>query len=551
MFTKYEYSSDLSNELLNFSDLIIKKSQEYHLKKYRFLFLLEREFHISLFENLIKHIRNQDLGEIGIMSTSYIPSRDGRASSGARLNVITEIIGNEFIPVNVPADFSPDITYFADTPSEYDGHLGFKVCIGHGTICKGSFYVDSTKIRRDNFADLICVPGSIHKEVLQKNIFKPIEVTGIPKLDPMFSGKLKRNDILEKFGLDPQKRTILFAPTYNREFSLLPFLKGDFRSYFPDYTNVIVKLHGIEREEVKEHYRNLSDNDKSISYSENHNIVECFAAADLLVSDVSSVVYEFAASGKPVILFDSPLQKKHPKYNENDLEYRFRDVGSRFSNPYYLKHLILQFLIMPESTESIASQFVSVRDGSSTERVITKAIEYLENKIEKSALHITESINGNHNKLSRRFSRDFNVRIIKDHSEINGVKNGDPIVVLNGNYQYSSMFSSLLRNHHEFEDAEIYIPMISERFGSITQSVNVYHPQANGIADSLIGDPVVSASPGESVYYNSDFFPVAFSYAGSDSKTLAVLVDACVNNKIVKEQDMSVRIAKDCFAYRG
>lgn len=510
---------------------------------------MEREFHISLFENIIKYIKDHDLGEIGILSSSYVPSTQGKASVGARLHIVQSIAGNDFIPVNTPAEYDPDITFFADVPSEYDGHLGIKVCIGHGTICKGSFYIDSSKIRRDNYADLICVPGTIHREVLQKNIFKPIEVTGIPKLDSLFSGILERDEILNNLGLNPDNRTILFAPTYNYEFSLLPWLKGDFRDYFPDYINVIIKLHGVEKEETKEYYRKLASISVGISYSENHNIVECFQAADLLVSDVSSVVYEFAATGKPVLLFDSPCQKEHPKFNEKDLEYMFRDIGIRFKEPNELKHLILQSLILPESNDRIAENFVSIRDGSSSEKVVQYAVQLCESGVEKPILYITGSTNGNHQKLVGRYNKDFRIKIINEVYDVNFSSVNNNICVLNGNYNYSPMFPSFLGNHHVYEKAELIIPMVSRHFEVPGQDVVLFHPQANGVPDNRAGEPIVATTPGESVNYDSDFIPLAFSYTGGDSEIIAYVLNACLQEKIVSVTKESVRIAKDCFVY--
>ena len=519
------------------------------LRKYRFLFLLEREFHISLFENLIHYIREQELGIIGIFSTSFRPSLDGKASSGARLSKVADLIGYDFVAVNTPKEFDPDISFFADTPSEYDGHLGFKVCIGHGTICKGSFYTKSTRMRRDNYADLVCVPGSIHKEILSKNIFKPVEITGIPKLDNIYTGKIDNNEIFKKLELSPEKRTLLFAPTYNKEFSLIPWLKKSFRDYFPEYTNVIIKLHGVEREDIKAYFKKLAVNDESISYCENHNIAECFAVSDLLVSDVSSVVYEFASLGKPVLIFDSPLMKTHPKYDENDLEYRFRDVGVRFSNPDNLKHLILQTLMLPETRDDIYDQFISVRNGTSSELVVKKAIEYLGNRSFKPGLFITKSDNGTHLKLKKRFEREFAVVIIDSEEDIDDEESILDLTVLNGNFEYSPMLPSFLKYHHKYKKTEIVIPMISAKFGLPEQGVVNYHPQARGVKDSLIGNPVVSSSPGESRKYDSEFIPLAFSYSGKDRNTLKILIDACNNMKKVKLPQKSVLIAEDCFIY--
>ena len=66
-------------------------------------------------------------------------------------------------------------------------------------------------------------------------------VTGIPKLDPFFTpGAYDNAALCKRLGLDPSKKTVLFAPSYKP--SCIPFLKEKVLELTSEY-NVVVKLH--------------------------------------------------------------------------------------------------------------------------------------------------------------------------------------------------------------------------------------------------------------------------------------------------------------------
>ena len=298
----------------------------------------------------------------------------------------------------------------ADFSYQYVEGLGKIVNIGHGTICKGWFFTDKLISRRENCADLMCVPGTIHKEILEKQVRIPIEVTGMAKLDSLFMGEWNREEVLRTMNLNPDNKTILFAPTFNRELSIVPHLRTDFRKYLPDYLNIIIKLHGAAPEEWKREYRMLADRDENMYYSESMDISPSFAAADLLITDVSSVIYEFASLGKPVLLFDSPTQKEYANYSAGDLEYRFRDVGTRITHVGEIQERVFNMLLRPDASKrskEIANQFISVRDGTSAEKIVSRALSLLQEQEPRGTLIIDNpdgyDLSGMVNKYGNRY----------------------------------------------------------------------------------------------------------------------------------------------------
>ncbi|MEA1972777.1 MAG: CDP-glycerol glycerophosphotransferase family protein, partial [Candidatus Cloacimonadota bacterium] len=66
-------------------------------------------------------------------------------------------------------------------------------------------------------------------------------LTGIPKLDPFFiEGTYNNKNLTAKIGINPHKKTVLFAPSYKP--SCIKFVQEKLTDLLPEY-NVIIKLH--------------------------------------------------------------------------------------------------------------------------------------------------------------------------------------------------------------------------------------------------------------------------------------------------------------------
>ncbi|MCD4829293.1 MAG: tetratricopeptide repeat protein [Candidatus Cloacimonetes bacterium] len=343
----------------------------------RLLFFLERELHLPVLAPLMHEAHRRGLGEIGIYSVSYVASTEGVPGRGLRQSVVEQMVNVPFQLVSDPHQWRPDITFMADFSYQFVEGLGKLVNVGHGTIGKGWFFSRQLISRRENCADLLCVPGEIHAEALSDQVFIPIAVTGMPKLDAVFRGDYNREDILRRHGLDPGNKTALFAPTFNSELSIVPHIGHDLRRYIPDYLNIFIKLHGAAPEDQKRAYRAFAESHPNVACSEEMDIGPAFAACDVLLTDVSSVIYEFLALGKPVVLFDSPTMANYAGYDENDLEHRYRDAGCRFSDMQRLPDCLSRSLLSPisEPLRQLGRRFVSKQDGNSAGLVLDAALE--------------------------------------------------------------------------------------------------------------------------------------------------------------------------------
>lgn len=149
-----------------------------------------------------------------------------------------------------------------------------------------------------------------------------IREVGYPKSDKVIQGEWQREKVLTGIGLDPERKTLLYAPAFNEGASLREFgpqLVQILASI--ENCNVIIKL-------AVDHF--VAANDQHINggvnwfealarfealshvYLSRERLVDPYlAAADVLVTDVSSVSFEFMVLGKPVVFVDTPRFFSH------------------------------------------------------------------------------------------------------------------------------------------------------------------------------------------------------------------------------------------------
>ena len=143
-------------------------------------------------------------------------------------------------------------------------------------------------------------------------------LTGLPKLDPLFwEGYYDNAMLTKKLGIDPNKKTVLFAPSYKP--SCISYIQSHITDLLQEY-NLIVKLHpyswGGKYASHSQHkfYEKLAKkyNDVFLIEKEDYDIYPYLFLADTLISDTSSVINEFLALGKHGIIYVLPESKlKH------------------------------------------------------------------------------------------------------------------------------------------------------------------------------------------------------------------------------------------------
>ena len=174
--------------------------------------------------------------------------------------------------------------------------------------------------------DLLLLPGKFLKDEYTKKLdFAPddrrLVVTGFPKLDPVFQGKYSSDSTKRELGLDPKKKTVLYAPTWGGASSLgrwgnqlwcrwpvvehFDIFKKFAASVKAHGANLIVKVHHISNLPEKNRLREFC-HDEDVAWIDDDpglmtDILPIINCSDVLVSDLSGAIPEFAACDKPVV----------------------------------------------------------------------------------------------------------------------------------------------------------------------------------------------------------------------------------------------------------
>jgi len=158
---------------------------------------------------------------------------------------------------------------------------------------------------------------------------------GYPKSDALLQGRHDRRHVLEQLGLDPARKTVLYAPAWDAGGSLRSFGEEVIEQLLSlTDVNVVVKLHPISYTDSSspnfewyaggvdwvERFRRFESNPR-FRHVTSFQVDPLLVASDLLVTDFSSVALEFMVLDKPVIYLDCPeyFEKtlKHPAYNSD------------------------------------------------------------------------------------------------------------------------------------------------------------------------------------------------------------------------------------------
>ncbi len=212
-------------------------------------------------------------------------------------------------------------------------------------------------------------------------------LVGYPKLDRLASGSIDGAAVRRSLGLAGGRATVLYAPTYSTASSLHLAGEGIVRGLADAGCNVIVKLHdrsldgdprytgGIDwRTRMRELER-----PGQIVYVESPDASPCLAAADAMVTDHSSVGFEFLVLDRPLIVFDAPDLPAAARINPEKVE-SLRSAATVVHNVAELIAGIASELRAPARLSSQRRQVAAEMfhdAGHATERAIALARELL------------------------------------------------------------------------------------------------------------------------------------------------------------------------------
>lgn len=111
----------------------------------------------------------------------------------------------------------------------------------------------------------------------------------------------EKKALLNKYG---RKQIVLYAPTFSPKLTSLLFMKEALVELVRKRDVLaIIKQHPFTRSEWVEEYRELAVNHEHILFMDDFSVAKYQLMADVMISDTSSVIYEFLLKDKPVITY--------------------------------------------------------------------------------------------------------------------------------------------------------------------------------------------------------------------------------------------------------
>lgn len=237
---------------------------------------------------------------------------------------------------------------------------GVKIQVFHGFAGekKGHF-----RIR--NYFDLYLTQGPYFtarfRQLARKYGNFRVAETGWCKLDPLF----KERNIQGRKETGPV--TILYAPTFSPSFTSAVAAFDNIIKLAEDKRfRIIVKFHDLTDSAIIEKYKKAASGNGGIEIASERNILPVMLGSDILISDTSSVVYEFLLLDRPVITIGS----KSPHIRWVNIE-----------NPAGLPGAVDELLQNDKFSAErrwFSDNYHPYSDGKSSERMIDEAINYIE-----------------------------------------------------------------------------------------------------------------------------------------------------------------------------
>ncbi|MFH1308561.1 MAG: CDP-glycerol glycerophosphotransferase family protein [Patescibacteria group bacterium] len=219
-------------------------------------------------------------------------------------------------------------------------------------------------------SDKMIVNGIKDKEFLIQNgaTEEKIVVTGQPRFDEMATLQMTREEACKKFGLDPNKKIIVFAAQKNvageniTQSALDLFLKKldhfDQKKY-----NFVLKLHPIQEEKEYKKYGS------KVKVMKDENINEVLLCADVLLTAFSTVAIESVLLGTPVVTINLG-DDSYIDYSKDNVGFRIlkeEDFLPTLRKVLYDEEFKKEFL---EAKEKFIANYNYKLDGKATKRIL-------------------------------------------------------------------------------------------------------------------------------------------------------------------------------------
>jgi CDP-glycerol glycerophosphotransferase (TagB/SpsB family) len=323
---------------------------------FKYLFFITKPYSFSILEPVQQAITESNYGIVKWFSASLATNY---SCPGHQLKSNEEVLNYNpdavIVPGNVVPHFWP----------------GLKVQIFHGLDEEVKGFYNIT-----GFFDLYCTTGPAMTEkfsalAMHKKHFL-VRETGWPKLDPVYKNKWSFSDqkdqLINQYKLSSELPVILYAPTFPPKYTSASDLLDTINKLKNCNYNWIIKFHSLMDESIRERYKKLESNNFCVV--DELNILSIMAGSNIMITDTSSVAYEFLHFNRPLITYQAIAR---------------RDKGINIQDPSELSPAIERSLNDPDefshNRESCLQDIHPYFDGNSSNRMLKGIAEILANEL--------------------------------------------------------------------------------------------------------------------------------------------------------------------------
>ena len=201
---------------------------------------------------------------------------------------------------------------------------------------------------------------------------------GIPRTDVLFGDERIARTLVtlrRRYAIPEGKRVVLYAPTFRGERITDATSPGDLdlrllRDRLGDDHVVLVRLHPFVRAQAP---LGPELGGFAIDVSDHPDVNELLLVSDVLVTDYSSVIYEFALLGRPIVFF-APDHEAYERERGFYFDYRTGVPGPIFEATAPLADHLRAGRFDLERVTAFAAASFDVADGHATERFVDRIV---------------------------------------------------------------------------------------------------------------------------------------------------------------------------------
>ncbi|WNJ98125.1 tetratricopeptide repeat protein [Thalassospiraceae bacterium LMO-JJ14] len=277
-------------------------------------------------------------------------------------------------------EFKPDVIVVGGTQTAQVREL-----VPNALIISAPVFLASQNRFRAAFdgADIVCAPGQIVGDAWVKLGLAEalqVRVCGHLPLDPLFRG----DTLPTPRPLMDASATVLYAPGHRPQLSSAGMLGENIvdliRGARHDVT-LVIKPHPetfIRQPKWIETWARAAHEHERVFFVDDPetDLLPYLKAADVLVSDVSSVVFDYLAVDRPIILLKNPeYSADEAAYDPQGIEWRWREIGRDVARTEDLARAVDLALKTPDAGMELRTRyrdalFGETMDGATAERMV-------------------------------------------------------------------------------------------------------------------------------------------------------------------------------------